>query len=217
MSDAKLITNLCSSIVPCEIDLLIGMIIWPNSRRSISISTGREIADLSLENGAKPVAVFVDDSMQDMRSKCAEMGVGIAQLHGLGSRQAWEQHHLGDNDDDDDGLQWIDVRDVRLDSSISDATKHNGGSAPAWTIYDAKGGGTGIPFDWSRFERPTGDWILAGGLNVENVTEAVNVLQPTGLDVSSGVCNQDGCTKNAYIIEAFLNRVVEAYGMEPPK
>jgi len=72
-------------------------------------------------------------------------------------------------------------------------------SKPAGVVLDAfdakRAGGTGQAFewDWVRMARQEGrlaDWppiILAGGLNADNVAEAVRVVGPYGVDVSSGV------------------------------
>ncbi|MCB1840955.1 MAG: phosphoribosylanthranilate isomerase, partial [Alphaproteobacteria bacterium] len=83
-----------------------------------------------------------------------------------------------------------------------------------WLLFDAKPadpdlpGGTGRTFEWSlldgwTFSRP---WMLSGGLNADNVLEALSVLSPDAVDVSSGVESQRG-VKDAGKIRAFISKV----------
>ena len=73
-------------------------------------------------------------------------------------------------------------------------------------------GGTGKKFDWALAggvgrQRPV---MIAGGLNSENVREAIRIASPWGVDVSSGV--ETGGTKDINRIEAFVRTVRRADG-----
>ena len=73
-------------------------------------------------------------------------------------------------------------------------------------------GGTGKKFDWNLArevgrQRPV---IIAGGLNAENVGEAIRIARPRGVDVSSGV--ETGGNKDITRIEAFVRAVRRADG-----
>lgn len=209
-TDAKLVASIAPRILPPQTELLMGMILWPKSRRSISISTAREISAVARGAGATPVAVFVDEDVNTILSVCEQCDVDTAQLHGPASRAAWADLSF----DTCPSISWIDVRDVGADASISDATLSDSGlSSPLWTIFDSKGGGTGKTFNWSSFERPSCPWLLAGGLDPENVEDAVRTLRPMGLDVASGVAGPDKCTKDQSRLKLFLERAVESYSV----
>ena len=75
-------------------------------------------------------------------------------------------------------------------------------------------GGTGKPFPWKfapEFVRhhPRISVILAGGLNPENVAEAVRVVRPRGVDVTTGVEALPG-KKDANLVKAFIEAVRQA-------
>ena len=55
-------------------------------------------------------------------------------------------------------------------------------------------GGTGKTINWQDLQqfRPHKPWLLAGGLNPENISDALTYLQPDGIDLSSGVERSPG-------------------------
>ena len=74
------------------------------------------------------------------------------------------------------------------------------GGVADWLIFDAKvtrgtqPGGTGHRFDWTILSHYTGrtPWMLAGGLTINTVAEAVTISGASAVDVSSGVEYQRG-------------------------
>lgn len=72
-------------------------------------------------------------------------------------------------------------------------------------------GCSGEVLDWSNLQVPQGmsknGWILAGGLNPNNVAHAVRLLQPTMVDVSSGVTLPDKLRKDREKVRDFVQAV----------
>jgi phosphoribosylanthranilate isomerase len=79
-------------------------------------------------------------------------------------------------------------------------------------------GGTGETFDWQQERKrigviaSLGRIIVAGGLTPDNVTEAIHILQPWGVDVSSGVESKPG-KKDPEKVRAFVAAVRHAEGV----
>lgn len=73
---------------------------------------------------------------------------------------------------------------------------------------------SGKGFNWAQFKLPSikskHGWLLAGGINPDNVCEAINTLRPQGVDVSSGICDQDGIQKDQSRILSFMSAVRSA-------
>jgi phosphoribosylanthranilate isomerase len=82
-------------------------------------------------------------------------------------------------------------------------------------------GGTGKTLDWSSLEnfRPNCPWLLAGGLNPNNVLDALNQVLPDGIDLSSGVEHSPGdkdLTKVAQLFEQLkLHRQTQLQSLAP--
>lgn len=81
------------------------------------------------------------------------------------------------------------------------------------TYHPEKMGGCGQTFDWGLVEGFEGRFILAGGLNPDNVADAVSRLHPFAVDVSSGVERSGGGKDKDRIME-FVCRVKEASGCD---
>lgn len=96
--------------------------------------------------------------------------------------------------------------------NIKDAIVPEEADTPKISAYVLDGGvpGSGKAFDWEamkRFRRGDKILVLAGGLNEDNVREAIQILRPDVVDVSSGVEGENG--KDALKIKGFIERVRE--------
>ncbi|MGH7067088.1 MAG: phosphoribosylanthranilate isomerase [Acetobacteraceae bacterium] len=74
-------------------------------------------------------------------------------------------------------------------------------------------GGNSRRFDWSLISgwHPPAPWLLAGGLDPENVAEAIAATGATAVDVSSGVEREPG-VKDPELIRAFIARAHGGFG-----
>lgn len=165
------------------------------SKRSVSISQAKEIAEAAKKSGGIPVAVFVEESAEEILLCCQETAIKTVQLHGLQSRLAYEV----------------------LKSSFSifyalaagqDYQRHL--SKNSYLLIDHGGGGSGQSFDWTSFTSPKNTWFLAGGLQPGNVREAIHLLNPYGVDVASGVEFKNSIRKDPQLVELFVKNAKEA-------
>lgn len=158
-----------------------------------------------ISEGIERVGVFQNAALADVRDVARRARLTTVQLHG------------NVEDADVHALHADGLRPIRALSATSfadyRATARN--DAADRLLLDADEPGAGVPFDITALggARPTGFWLLAGGLTPENVGERVRALAPSGVDVSSGVESERG-VKSLSKIAAFVD-AVRAASAEP--
>ncbi len=173
----------------------IGIIFAESSKRKVGVRTAKEISLVAISAGAEPVGVFANETPDEIISVCKETGIFRVQLHGEISRQA--VHYLHDY------LSIIYTIPVEKNGILL----QNESLPPTVTIlYDSLKAGSGETFEWADFSPPGNfRWILAGGLNPDNVATAIALLNPYGVDVATGVEYPNTTRKDPALVKAFIH------------
>ncbi|MBF8194500.1 phosphoribosylanthranilate isomerase [Nonomuraea sp. K274] len=136
------------------------------------------------------VGVFRGEDPETVRAAALASGVRAVQLHG-------RHPHA-------DFTALKDLGGLLVRAVDAEADLRCGAYDEDLLLVDAPHAGSGLPWDWAAVHgRPSGHWLLAGGLTPANVTEAVTAAAPWGVDVSSGVETSPG-VKDSSLIRAFL-------------
>ena len=179
----------------------IGLIFYPPSPRLVTLGRAAEIA-AGLPPFVARVAVFVNPSPEHVAEVVATCRPNLLQFHGEETPPFCRSF----------GVPYL--RAVRVRSGV-DLLEFLAAyeDAAGWLLdayRDDLYGGTGEAFDWNlvprRLARPV---ILSGGLDAQNVGEAVRRVRPWAVDVSSGVESAKG-VKDERLIAAFIAGVRNA-------
>lgn len=181
----------------------LGFIMYPPSPRYV----GPKLKELLLAvKRAKKVVVFVNPSYDEVR-EALNCGADFIQLHGdepwelaqkIGPSRVIKAIRVGDSIDPQSLTTWKGVFALLLD-----------------TYKPNLPGGTGETFDWHLAKKVVDSGFrvfLAGGLKPENIIEAIRIVKPYAIDISSGVEEKPG-TKDQEKIKALFKNLE---GGDPP-
>ena len=140
-----------------------------------------------LDQRIKAVGVFVNEDYNYVAELLNEGVIDIAQLHG-DEDEVYIERLRGLTSDNEDEAKSADSEKIikAFNMSKIGSVSEIDNSSADMVLVDS-GTGSGKTFDWNRLREIKRPYILAGGLGVQNIAEAVNTLQPYGVDVSSGV------------------------------
>ena len=174
--------KLCGLSRPCDIltanELMpeyIGFVFAPKSKRYIDPQKAALLKEL-LSSDIRAVGVFVDEAPDTVAALLNSGVIDIAQLHG-GEDEAYIQ-------------RLRQLTDQPIIKAYQIKSRHDLAEAKTCTadhILLDSGAGTGNVFDWSVLQDVKRPYFLAGGLSPDNVGDAVRLLHPYAVDVSSGI------------------------------
>ncbi len=184
----------------CDIDFAnelrpeyIGFVFYAKSRRYVS----PEQAEIFRENLAREilsVGVFVDEDLKIVAALANSGVIDMIQLHGCEDCEyILRLRELT-------GAKIIQAFKIRSSSDIFAANC----SIADYVLLDA-GTGTGRKFDWELVSGIRREYFLAGGLNPENISDAVRDLNPFAVDVSSGI--ESNGAKDFAKMREFISKV----------
>lgn len=192
---------------------LFGLIFVPGVRRRVSHEIAREIvATARSQHGSqlRAVGVFVDASPDEINQTATSVGLNLAQLHGQEPAELIAEVRIPV------------VKALRphpgqaLDEVLALADRYLSAPVPPVALlvdgyHASHHGGEGLRADWVLAAELASRYplILAGGLDADNVADAIQAVRPLAVDVSSGV-ESDGI-KDPAKMAAFVRNAKTAF------
>ncbi|WP_441375123.1 phosphoribosylanthranilate isomerase [Acinetobacter lwoffii] len=181
----------------------IGLVFYPPSPRHVNIEQAQGLLQ-NIPAYVQVVGLFVNATADEIAAVLKQVPLDILQFHGDESPEQCQAIAR------QVGRRWYKAIQVKPDLDVVAEIQHYqtaGGSAvllDAWHP-DLKGG-TGHSFDWDTFPKLNIPLILAGGLNPDNIEQAILTTQAYAVDVSGGVESAKGI-KDQQLIERFMQGV----------
>ncbi|GHT10502.1 N-(5'-phosphoribosyl)anthranilate isomerase [Endomicrobiia bacterium] len=151
--------------------------VFAGVKRKIDFNTAVRFRSL-LDDTIQSVGVFVNDKIDNIVNLCEGKTIDLVQLHG-----GEDESYIGRLKE---RIKKPVVKAVRVKDKIySAATKADFMLFDTYSSFEY--GGSGKIFDWDLLKEFRNPFFLAGGLNRDNIAEAVKKLNPYCVDLSSGV------------------------------
>jgi len=178
-----------------KVDFAGFVLFFPKSKRNISIEKAEQIM-AELDENIKKVAVIVSPDESEIQ-QINGSGFDYVQIHGEIKDRLLEQISKP-------VFKAFNIKDIK------NIHKYQNNAKIVGYVFDAAVPGSGKVFDWSilnDIKRDAKTFILAGGLNDSNVREAVKLVNPDVVDVSSGVEYDSGNGKDPEKIKQFITQL----------
>ena len=148
----------------------IGFVFAP-SKRQVTVEQATELAKF-IPSHIQKVGVFVSPSREELLEAIEKVGLDLVQIHGQVADDLFEK------------LPCASIQAVQVDGD-----GHVPSSQADYLLFDAPVAGSGQTFDWEQLDTTelSQPFFIAGGLNEDNVEEAIQHFTPFAVDVSSGV------------------------------
>jgi len=192
----------------------LGFVFVAGARRSLSIKEARDIVSKYRQTvglyGPKLVGLFANQPINELEDVVQSLGLDMVQLCGEETSEYLKKISVP-------VIRQIKIRDEMDNREVVTETlievenmTRMGHMVSLDRYHPGVKGGTGMSFDWNIAAELASStkFILSGGLTPENVSHAIEVVHPMGVDVSSGI-EVEGI-KNSKKIEDFARAVRRA-------
>ncbi|TCM68111.1 phosphoribosylanthranilate isomerase [Acinetobacter calcoaceticus] len=181
----------------------IGLVFYAPSPRHVSIELAQSLVQ-HIPAYVSIVGLFVNASADEIKTVLQHVPIDVLQLHG---DETPEQCRMIAQQT---GRRWYKALQVKADLDLPALIQQYHQAGASAVLLDAwhpeLKGGTGLQFDWATFPRADVALILAGGLNPDNIQQAISMTQAYAVDVSGGVESSKGI-KDQQLIQHFMQGV----------
>ena len=192
------------SLICCEANKVdfFGLVFYEKSPRNINHNKAKQLVEFSKNLSIKPVGVFVNHKISDLKNIIRLLNLKYIQLHG-------EENQSYINEIKKEFKLKI-IKKISIKNQ-SDLNKINDIENIDYLLFDYKPksnelpGGNSKSFDWSLLKEVTIKlpWFVSGGINESNIKNIQKTINPNGIDLSSGVERSLGMKSNEKINNLF--------------